>query len=155
MRATPERSTYPALGRSCPDRRFRIVVFPQPDGPTIATNSPSQISSDKGRRTSIAPKRCETPSRRRRLFLITPPDTWDMGQPDEDAIEKHTDRADHYHFCYQEVHSQSIARVHYSESQAVPTRNHLRRYYNQPGQSGGDSQRRNQLRHDGRQCDLP
>jgi hypothetical protein len=37
----PSTVTVPAVGLSIPATRFRIVVFPLPDGPTIATNSPA------------------------------------------------------------------------------------------------------------------
>src|SRR5262245_14449272 len=34
----------PSLGRSRPATRLRMVLFPQPDGPTTATNSPARTS---------------------------------------------------------------------------------------------------------------
>src|SRR5262249_9308719 len=34
----------PSLGRSRPATRLRIVLLPQPDGPTTATNSPARTS---------------------------------------------------------------------------------------------------------------
>src|SRR5262245_55213558 len=34
----------PSVGRSRPATRLRMVLFPQPDGPTTATNSPARTS---------------------------------------------------------------------------------------------------------------
>src|SRR5580692_6252778 len=39
---SPPSDTMPSLGRSRPATRLRMVLLPQPDGPTIATNSPSR-----------------------------------------------------------------------------------------------------------------
>ncbi len=40
----PPTVTVPAVGRSIPATRFKIVVLPLPDGPTMATSSPAPIS---------------------------------------------------------------------------------------------------------------
>src|SRR5262245_35732238 len=40
----PLRRIRPSLGRSRPATRLRMVLFPQPDGPTTATNSPARTS---------------------------------------------------------------------------------------------------------------
>ncbi len=40
-RGAPSMTTVPASGRTKPAIRFISVDFPQPEGPTIATNSPS------------------------------------------------------------------------------------------------------------------
>src|SRR4029453_7525484 len=40
----PLRRIRPSVGRSRPATRLRIVLLPQPDGPTTATNSPARTS---------------------------------------------------------------------------------------------------------------
>ena len=41
-RGTPSMTIAPASGRTKPAIMFMSVVLPQPDGPTMATNSPSR-----------------------------------------------------------------------------------------------------------------
>jgi len=46
----PARTYWPLLGRSRHPMMFIIVLFPEPDGPTIARNSPSptvRLMSDR------------------------------------------------------------------------------------------------------------
>jgi len=43
----PSTSTVPLVGSSRPDMVFRSVVLPQPDGPTMQTNSPASISKER------------------------------------------------------------------------------------------------------------
>jgi hypothetical protein len=42
---TPSTSTSPRVGALSPVASFMNVLLPQPDGPTIATNSPAPIDS--------------------------------------------------------------------------------------------------------------
>ncbi len=42
-RRRPATVTVPAVGRSIPAIRLMMVVFPLPDGPVIATNSPAPM----------------------------------------------------------------------------------------------------------------
>src|SRR5262245_1495136 len=59
----------PSLGRSRPATRLRMVLLPQPDGPTTATNSPARTSrltrsmATSGETPSGATKRLVTPMR--------------------------------------------------------------------------------------------
>ena len=46
--------TRPLVTVSSPPTRFRMVVLPDPLGPTITSNSPAQISSETSRRASTA-----------------------------------------------------------------------------------------------------
>src|SRR5262245_14408246 len=61
------RRMRPSLGRSRPATRLRIVLLPQPDGPTTATNSPARTSrltrsiAVSGDTRSRAVKRLVTP----------------------------------------------------------------------------------------------
>src|SRR5262249_27328772 len=67
--ATPLSRMRPSLGRSRPATRLRIVLLPQPDGPTTATNSPARTSrltrsmATSGDTPSGATKRLVTPTR--------------------------------------------------------------------------------------------
>src|SRR5205809_929590 len=51
----PSISTQPVVGSSRPATRLRSVDFPQPEGPTIVTNSPSRIWRFTSRRASVSP----------------------------------------------------------------------------------------------------
>src|SRR2546425_4320542 len=48
-RLEPSTSIRPAVGRSIPPRRFSRVVFPHPEGPWTATNSPSATCMSRPR----------------------------------------------------------------------------------------------------------
>ena len=43
----PDSAMRPSLGRSSPATRFSTVLFPHPDGPTMATNSPWPMAKDR------------------------------------------------------------------------------------------------------------
>src|SRR6266849_796998 len=66
---TPLSRMRPSLGRSRPATRLRMVLLPQPDGPTTATNSPARTSrltrsiAVSGDTPSGATKRFVTPTR--------------------------------------------------------------------------------------------
>ena len=51
-----EAGARPRVGCMKPATMFIIVVLPQPDGPMIATNSPSAISYDTSSTTRSAPR---------------------------------------------------------------------------------------------------
>src|SRR5438270_13880828 len=51
----PSIRMLPLVGWSRPAIRFKVVDFPQPEGPTSETNSPSAISSDSSCKASGAP----------------------------------------------------------------------------------------------------
>src|SRR5215468_10281416 len=107
----PDVAIFPVVGRSKPESRFNKVVFPHPEGPTSATNSPRSTSRDMSRNTSTAPKDLHTVSRRKGLSLISPPYARDLRQLHEDSVDRHSDDSDHDHSRYQQIHSQPIARV--------------------------------------------
>src|SRR5215212_5023700 len=54
VRSCPSRITFPRVGVSRPARRPRSVVFPLPEGPTIATKPPWGIVNETLRRTAIS-----------------------------------------------------------------------------------------------------
>ena len=51
--ALPSTRISPPVGRSRSPRRFRKVVFPDPDGPVRAQNSPARRSKSMPFRTSV------------------------------------------------------------------------------------------------------
>src|SRR5688572_2119459 len=53
--AWPSITTEPVSGLTKPATMFMSVVLPQPDGPTIATSSPSSTSKLTSRTTSSSP----------------------------------------------------------------------------------------------------
>src|SRR3569832_2308532 len=55
LRNAPSTCTPPASGARKPAMMFMSVVLPQPDGPTIATNSPSETSKFRSLMTSRRP----------------------------------------------------------------------------------------------------
>jgi hypothetical protein len=53
--STPSIRMLPASTVSSPDRARRAVVFPQPDGPSRATNSPGAMARSIPERACIEP----------------------------------------------------------------------------------------------------
>src|SRR6188508_298697 len=56
--------TRPAVGVSNPAIIRRVVVFPDPDGPSIEKNSPSRTSRSTPSTATTSPNRFTTPSNR-------------------------------------------------------------------------------------------
>ncbi len=55
--ARPSMRISPEVGGIRPATSFRSVDFPQPDGPTTATNSPSRMSRSSGFSDGTSPSR--------------------------------------------------------------------------------------------------
>ena len=74
----PSMNTYPAEGRSSPASTLRIVVLPQPEWPTMQTNSPLAMPKSTPSKTVSSPRleanRLARPSMRRNasLAMLTP-----------------------------------------------------------------------------------
>ena len=51
----PSSRTSPAVGSSSPATHLSSVVLPQPDGPTMQTNSPAATSNDRSPTASTSP----------------------------------------------------------------------------------------------------
>src|SRR6267142_3228453 len=119
MRTRPEQITRPDEGLRKPENRLSNVVFPHPEGPTTATNSPRQISSERWRNTSTEPKLTEASSIRNGLSFITPSDALNLREPHQDAIDHHADYADNEHSGNQEIHAQAVASVPDCKAQPV------------------------------------
>src|SRR4051794_34811686 len=122
MRTSPRRVTAPCRGVRDPAMRPNKVVFPHPDGPTMATSSPRDTSSDRSRITSGPPKSWETHSRVTVLSLIPPPHAREGGQPEQEPVEADADQSNHDHLRHEQVHPQAVARIPDGEPQPVPPR---------------------------------
>src|SRR5690348_8821140 len=98
--------TEPASGRTNPATRFSKVVLPQPDGPTIATNSPSRTLKLTLPTTSRRPLSEVNPLRTSRtsiLVRIAPPDPAHPLQEAHETVERQADQADDDHSGNHEV----------------------------------------------------
>ena len=62
--SSPPSRTRPSVGSSKPATMRSVVVFPQPDGPSIVKNWPRGMSSSISRTAVKSPKRLVTPSSR-------------------------------------------------------------------------------------------
>src|SRR6267378_3390505 len=101
MRTRPEQTTMPDDGLRKPENRLSSVVFPHPEGPTTATNSPRAISNERCRNTSTEPKLTEPSSMRSGLSIIAPSDAANLREPHQDAVDHHADYADDDHAGHQ------------------------------------------------------
>src|SRR5579859_7865318 len=122
----------PSDGSWRPERMLSSVVLPHPEGPTIATNSPGEISSERLRKTSIGPNDLHTRSSKKALALITPPDARDALQLYEHTIDGYAHQSDYEHLDYKYVGTQTIPGIHDGEAQTVAPRDHLGGYHHQP-----------------------
>src|SRR5690242_10318844 len=97
VRCAPSMTTSPASGRMKPASMLRSVDLPQPDGPTIATNSPSRTVKLTSSMTGSVPLSEAKLLRRLRISIlvrIAPPDPADLLQHAHDAVERESDQAD-------------------------------------------------------------
>src|SRR5256884_9491812 len=96
----PSINTSPRSGCSNPASSLSRVDFPQPDGPTIATNSPTptlkDISSRADTSPSPAPNLFQTPLTETSAPTGVPPaDLLQILQTSHDEIQQQSDGADH------------------------------------------------------------
>src|SRR5262245_47451058 len=99
-RGTPSITTVPAAGRVNAAIRFSSVVFPHPEGPTIATNSPSRTLKLTLSMTSSRPLSKANPletSHTSILVRIAPPYPPHPFQQAHQPIERQADQADDDH----------------------------------------------------------
>src|SRR5882672_3743022 len=97
MRTRPEQITLPEVGLRKPENRLSSVVFPHPEGPTTATNSPRDISKERCWNTSTEPKLTEASLISNGLSFITPSDAANLREPHQYAIDHHADYTDNDH----------------------------------------------------------
>src|SRR5208282_5277545 len=98
--------TVPRSGLSKPASRCSKVDLPQPDGPTIATNSPSPTSKLTLSMTSSGPwsvSKLLPRSRTAILVDIAPPNDLEPLEPAHDPVERQSDQADDGHAGDHEV----------------------------------------------------
>src|SRR5579859_5089047 len=138
----PSTVTDPRSGRSKPAMMLIKVDFPQPEGPTIATNSPSATSKLTPSTTCRAPwsvtKRLAT-SLTEILMGIAPLDQSEALHESHDAIERETDQADDHHPADDQIVAVAgIARVDDEIAESGAKRDHLGRHDHEPGHTEAD-----------------
>src|SRR5688500_6617184 len=134
VRFTPSIRIAPRSGRSKPAMTFSKVDLPQPDGPTIATNSPSATSKLTSWTTGSSPKFLLSPSTTICLSDIAPLHRIKPLEQAGHAVEQQADHADDDHARdHQVVAVASVARIHDQVSEAGVERDHLGGDHNQPG----------------------
>src|SRR5262245_60014813 len=106
LRGAPSISTVPASARSKPATMFSRVVLPQPEGPTIATNSPSSTARSMPSITRSAPvgvgKLLLTPASSI-LVGIAPAHDLQSLEPAHRAVQQQASQADDHHPCDYQV----------------------------------------------------
>src|SRR5690348_1451963 len=147
----PSTVTVPASGVSKPATMFNSVDLPQPDGPTMATNSPSATSRPTPSITGSTPvadaNALRTPRTAILLAGIAPAH---RGKPLEQArraVEAEPDQADDDHARDDEVVAVAgVARVHDQIAEARTQRDHLGGNDDQPGDADADPHADDDLR---------
>src|SRR5580700_4129665 len=100
VRGTPSMRIEPESGCSNPTIMFINVVFPHPDGPTIATNSPSLTVRLTSSTTCNVPPFDPNPLRTRFnsiLARIAPPDRFQSLEQAHHAIQQQSNQSDDDH----------------------------------------------------------
>src|SRR5262245_41560755 len=149
-RFTPSITTDPASGAMKPAIMFISVVLPQPDGPTIATISPSRTEKLTSATTGSRPwsdAKLFCSARTSILVRITPPDPADAFQHAHQSVERQADQADDDHAGDDEVVAvPGVARVHDHVAEARAQRDHLGRDDHEPGDTQADAHSDDDLR---------
>src|SRR5262249_19691627 len=135
-RGTPSITTVPASGRMNPAIRFSSVVFPHPEGPTIATNSPSRTLKLTLSMTSSRPLSKANPletSHTSILVRIAPPYPPHPFQQAHQPIERQADQADDDHAGdHQIVAITGVTGVHDHVAESRVQGDHFRGYDHKP-----------------------
>src|ERR1700733_4002161 len=129
---------------------FINVVFPHPEGPTMATNSPSPtVRLTSSTTCSVAPF---DPNALRMpltsiLVRITPPDRFQALEQSHHAVQQQSDQTDDDHSGDDEVVSVAgVARIDDEISESRTQGNHLRRDHDQPCHTQSDPHADDDLR---------
>src|SRR6187455_3073637 len=143
MRSLPSTFTEPRSGRSKPATMFISVDLPQPDGPTIATNSPSSTPKLTSSMTGSTPwfeaKLLVKPATTIFLSDIAPFHGLQSLEQAGDAVEQQPDHADDDHAGDDEVVAVAgVARVHDQVAQAGAESDHLGGDDDQPRDADAD-----------------
>src|SRR5262245_45648590 len=149
-RGVPSTSTAPASGARKPAMMFMSVVLPQPDGPTIATNSPSRTSKSRPSMTDSRPLSVANPLLTPWTWIlvrITPPHALHVLEQPHGAVEREPDQADDDHAGDHEVVAVTgIARIHDHVTETRAQRDHLRRHHHEPRDTEADAHADDDLR---------
>src|SRR4029077_14723520 len=140
---SPSTLTSPRSGRSKPAMMFSRVVLPQPEGPTTATNSPSEtaksIASSTGNGPSRVGKVFET-SLTRILSGITPAHHPELFEASHEAVEQKPDDADHHHPRHHQIVSvPGVSRIHDQKAEPRVEGNHRGRDPDEPRNAETDA----------------
>src|SRR5581483_1551642 len=90
VRGAPSMSTAPASGATKPAIMFNNVDLPHPDGPTMATNSPSRtlkLTFSTTDKRPLSEAKVFLRSRTSILVRIAPPDPLEFLQQAHDAVQ--------------------------------------------------------------------
>src|ERR1043165_7826235 len=137
FRITPSTLALPSSALAKPAMMFMRVDLPQPEGPTMATNSPSATEKVTPSMTGSLPlgdgKLFFNPSTTIFLADIAPPHGLEPFEQPHGVVEREADHADDDHpGDHQVVAVAGVARVHDEVAQARAQRDHLRRDDDQP-----------------------
>src|SRR5579863_10210715 len=132
----PSTMTEPWSGGSKPAMTFNSVDLPHPEGPTMATNSPSPTSKLTSSITGSSPWSVAKPFFRSLTAIlvgIAPPHRAQAFQQAHQAIERQADEPDDHHAAdHQIIAIAGIARVDDQVAEAGSERNHFGRDHHQP-----------------------
>src|SRR6185369_15640253 len=157
VRSSPSIRIEPSSGRTKPAMMFISVDLPQPEGPTIATNSPSPTDSDASSTTASVSRPDGNDLRMPRtsiLVRISPPHHAEAFEKPHHSIEQKADQADDDHRRdHQIVAVAGVARVDDQEAETRAQRDHLGRNDDQPRDAEPDAHADDDLRQHGRDHD--
>src|SRR5690606_37143406 len=144
LTSTPSIVTEPRSRRSKPAMMLSGVDLPQPEGPTMATNSPSRTTKLTSSTTDSAPKPLLTLSTTisfsECLSDIAPLHDIELLEQPRRAVEKQPDHPDDDHARdHQIVAVAGIARIHDQVAEPSIERDHLRRDDYQPRHAQSDT----------------
>src|SRR5262245_35084034 len=158
-RVTPSMRTAPVSGCTKPAIMFMSVVLPQPDGPMIATVSPSRtvkVTSSMTTRRPWSYSKLLLRPLTSILLRIAPANPLDAFQPPHATVERQADHSDDDHAGdHQIVAIAGIARVHDHVAEAGTQRDHLRGDDDQPRNAQPDPHSDHDLRQHRRDHHLP
>src|SRR5688572_28988011 len=153
-RCTPSMTIEPASGRTKPASMFSSVDLPQPDGPTMATNSPSRIVKLTSSTTQSNPwsdSKLFFRSRTSILVRIPPPDPLEAFEHAHDSVQRQSDQTDDDHAGDDEIVAiTGVARVHDHVTEPRTQRDHFGGDDDEPGDAETDSHADDDLRQSGR-----
>src|SRR5689334_18794774 len=156
--ARPFTVTEPLSGRSKPATIFNKVDLPQPEGPTIATSSPSptpKLRPSSTRNGPLSDAYALVMSLTSILTGILPPHRLQTLQQPHRAVQQEADQSDDDHARnHQIVAIARIARIDDEIAEPGAQCDHLRRNHHEPGDAQTDAHADDDLRQHRRDHDL-